>query len=214
VDQSIDTVFAGNLGGAGSLIKEGDGTLALNGSGPSFSGTTTVNDGTLLVNGSLSGSNVLLNDATLGGIGAVGSVNSIGGAIAPGASAGTLSTAGLSLDSTSLWDFELATAGVVGSGVNDLILVNGALTLDGILDVTPLPGFGAGTYRLASYTGGFVDNGLEIDPAFLASYPGSSIDTTNVGEVNLIVIPEPGSVVLLIGGLAIATASRRRRPAE
>src|SRR5688572_31813660 len=45
--------------------------------------------------------------STLGGNGAVGIVNSIGGTIAPGASAGTLSTAGLSLDSTSLWEFEL-----------------------------------------------------------------------------------------------------------
>ncbi len=210
VSQSTNTTFSGVIAGTGNLVKELTGTLVLAGT-DTFTGTTTVNGGTLAVSGSISGSAVTLNGGTLGGIGTTGTVASIGGALAPGASAGTLTVAALTLDSASALNFELATAGIIGSGVNDLLSIGGSLTLDGTLNVTPLAGFDFGTYRIVNYGGAFTDNGLDLSPAFISAYPGSSIDVATVGQVNLVVVPEPGSAMLLLAGLGATMVRRRRR---
>jgi autotransporter-associated beta strand protein len=211
VAQALDTAYGGTIAGTGGLAKAGIGALTLTGLS-FFSGPTTVADGALIVNGTLTGNVTVMNNAALGGIGTVGNVTSVGGRIVPGTSPGTLTLNSLQLDETSIWQFELATAGVVGATVNDLIQVNGALTLDGTLQVIPLAGFSAGTYRLANYTGALTDSGMLLDPVFLQSFPGSSIDTSAPGEVNLVVaVPEPASAGLLLGGLAAVTALRRRR---
>src|ERR1043166_338461 len=106
--------------------------------------------------------------------------------------------------------------GYVGGGTNDLTVVSTAngLTLDGILNVTPLDGFydfGSGAaatnvYRLLNYTGTLTDNGLAI-----GSMPAGTrgfIDTSISGQVNLLVIPEPSVGLLALGGLLMM---RRRR---
>jgi autotransporter-associated beta strand protein len=76
--------FSGVLSGSGDLYKEGAGTLALS-SANSYTGATYVNDGTLLVNGSLSasssvvvGSGLNFIMATLGGTGSVGAITVTG----------------------------------------------------------------------------------------------------------------------------------------
>jgi hypothetical protein len=150
-----------------------------------------------------------VNNAALGGIGSVGAVTTLGGIIAPGMSVGTLTVSSLQMDSASVWRFELGTREIAGE--SDLLQISGELTLDGILQVLPQPGFGGGTYHLANYAGAFTDNGMLLDPAFLQLYPGSSIDTTAAGEVNLIVVPEPGSAIILLGGLCALAGFRRTR---
>ncbi|WP_163115918.1 autotransporter-associated beta strand repeat-containing protein, partial [Acinetobacter baumannii] len=51
---NLSTTFSGDLQGkAGRLIKVGTGTLTLTGSSSTYRGSTTVNGGTLLVNGNL-----------------------------------------------------------------------------------------------------------------------------------------------------------------
>ena len=62
--------------------------------------------------------------------------------------------------SGSILNYELDTPGVVGGGVNDLIIVTGNLTLAGTLNVAGLGGFGLGTYRLMNYGGALTNNGL------------------------------------------------------
>jgi hypothetical protein len=167
--------------------------------------------GSLFVNGDLSGSTVSLTGTTLGGTGSVGNVSALSAVIAPGTGPGTLTMASLAMDADTLWRFELATPGVIGSGVNDLLSINGALILDGALEINPFAGLAAGTYRLANYAGVLTDNGMVLDPAFLAAYPGSAIDTGSAGEINLVLVPEPGSALLMLGGLGIAASLRRRR---
>ena len=120
----------------------------------------------------------------------IGSVNINGTAILnAGCSPGTLSITGdLTLGSTVSLNFELATPGVVGSGVNDLIDVTGDVFLDGTINVTALPGFGVGTYRLFNYTGF-----LTLSPSLMLGGvpPGydCSLDTSAPGQMNLVVGP-------------------------
>jgi autotransporter-associated beta strand protein len=78
-----------------ALQKRGSGTWILT-AASTYRGATTVSGGTLLVNGSIGGSTVSVqNSATLGGSGSIGApvTVQVGGTIAPGTSIGTLTLA-------------------------------------------------------------------------------------------------------------------------
>ncbi len=147
---SSNTAVAGSTV---SVTKTGTGTLTLGGLN-TFTGTTTVGNGTLIVNGTNNSSPaVVLSGATLGGSGQIGgavTVNS-GGNLAPGVAVGTLTLASdLTLNSASL-NFDLANTTTSGSGVNDLILLNGGnLNLNGASTV--IPNYLDGTLANGSYT--------------------------------------------------------------
>ncbi|NLG16032.1 MAG: hypothetical protein GX556_01735 [Fibrobacter sp.] len=159
--RSNDHTYGGEISGTGSITKLQNSVLTLTGTN-TYSGITTVSAGKLLVNGStVSGSVVNVEaGATLGGTGtAAGMVNvADGGAIEPGSGgAGALSTGKLSLNSGSILNFDLGTS-------RDSIKVTGDLTLDGILNITALEGFGAGEYTLITYTGSlFITNWPDLN---------------------------------------------------
>jgi hypothetical protein len=117
-----------------------------------------VNSGTLNVTGSLaSGSAVTVaNATTLAGNGTTAGTVMIqdGGLMAPGSmGAGTLNTGAFTMGSTSVLNMDLGTS-------SDLVAVTGALTLDGILNVTAGAGFTYGVYPLLSYSGALVNRAL------------------------------------------------------
>src|SRR3546814_6671920 len=88
-----------------------------------------------------------------------------GGRLEPGKSPGTLTINGdLTLNGASILDLEFGQANVVGGPLNDLIDVQGNLTLDGTVDVTVTTGgsFDAGLYRVINYDGALTDNGLAL----------------------------------------------------
>ncbi|WP_292932198.1 autotransporter-associated beta strand repeat-containing protein [Novosphingobium sp. PASSN1] len=128
----------------------------------------------------------------LSGNGTIFAANStVAGRIAPGNSVGQLSfTGNLALDATSLLSFELGAADVVGGPLNDLIIVNNNLTLNGALSVSQSAGgnFTAGVYRLINY------GGVQTNPAgtltgadVLPNGLSGTIQTAIGGQVNLVV---------------------------
>jgi fibronectin-binding autotransporter adhesin len=199
-------------GVAAGITKAGPGTLRLTATN-TYAGTTTIQEGALLVAGSLTGSAIVVNaGGVLGGAGTVGTVTVFdNGIVAPGEGVGTLTTGVLNLNPASKLSFELGVTGVVGGASNDLLQVGGLLSLDGTLQVIPQLGFSEGIYPLITYTGQISNNLLELESGFLALYPGSFVDAETAGTVNLVVVPEPASAALLLGGLALLGAVRRRR---
>jgi len=189
-----DYVLDATITGTGT-INHLDGTTALTGDGSAFVGATTVSGGTLHIGragtgslGTAASTITVANGATLGGSGVIGGAVTIadGGTLAPGNSPGTLTMGSLTLNALSILDFELGATNVVGGALNDLINVNGALTLDGMLNVTQATGgtFDVGIYRLINYTGALTNNTLE-----LGTMPAGStavLQTSVANQVNLI----------------------------
>jgi fibronectin-binding autotransporter adhesin len=190
-NRSDSVTFGGVISGTGSLTQNGrSGTLSLTGKN-TYSGNTNVNAGTLFVDGSLGGGAVTVaSGATLGGTGTIGGAVTIqdGGTLAPGDSVGTLTVGALTLSAGSISNYELGTPDVVGGGVNDLVIVNGNLTLAGTLNVANAGGFGSGAYRLFDYTGSLTNDGLTLNMVPAGFAPGDFlVQTTQSGQVNLLV---------------------------
>ena len=103
---NLTTTYSGLISGAGTLTQNGVGTLILSGSSTAFTGATTVNAGTLEVDGNLgtAASSVnVLSGATLAGQGTIGGSVIIqnGGILAPGPGSNALTMGPLFLSSSS-----------------------------------------------------------------------------------------------------------------
>jgi autotransporter-associated beta strand protein len=161
----LDPNTAGNMllsgilndgSGTLSLVKDTAGTLTLTGTN-SYSGNTTVSNGTLLVNnptGSGTGTGaVTINGGALGGTGIISGVvtNNAGGTLSPGTSIGTLTINGnLTLKPGSTNTFE-----VNGSTpTNDVVVLGAGVTYGGVLNIVTNGTFTAGqTFKLFSGAG-------------------------------------------------------------
>ncbi|WP_175525697.1 autotransporter domain-containing protein [Bosea sp. OK403] len=119
---TFDNLILGN----GTLRQIGSGTTILTANNAAFAGTTSVEAGTLSVNGVLGGTVTVLG-GRLQGNGSVGATTvAAGGTIAPGNSIGTLTVNGAYLQAAgSTYQVEIDPATVT----SDLIRVNGTATL-------------------------------------------------------------------------------------
>ena len=125
--------LVGAIGGSGGLTKIGIGTLVIGGVNiNTYAGLMTVNQGVLLVNGTLPGSAVTVNaGATLGGTGIVGTITIHGGIVSPGISgAGVLNASSALFDTSSRYRVDL-NGTTPGIGVNryDQLALTGNVNL-------------------------------------------------------------------------------------
>ncbi|WP_076593633.1 autotransporter domain-containing protein [Herminiimonas arsenitoxidans] len=95
-DQAGTGTYAGGISGSGWLTKTGAGTLTLSGVN-TYVSDTAINNGTLIVNGSINNSFINVNNGgTLSGSGTVASMEvNTGGVLAPGNTSGTLTVNGV-----------------------------------------------------------------------------------------------------------------------
>ncbi len=167
-----------NVGNNGILNKIGSGTFTLGGANL-YTGATNIGNpagapgagpgGTLLVTGSLANTSITVgangNTGALGGNGSIAGPVTVTstGQLAPAISPGTTSTLTISNDLTISSGGTLnynfgATGGTGGTaGTSDLVNITGTGNLnlpDALtLDITALPGFGMGLYKLLDATG-------------------------------------------------------------
>ncbi len=213
------------------VVKRGAGTLILTTAtaNNTYKGDTIVEAGTLLMNGThISPSNgteyIVKGGATLSGTGLIRILSGVmiegEGRLAPGAGAGTFTLdTDLTLASTSVLAYELdGTDTTTGAGVNDLIDGVNNLSLDGILEVDALNSFaGVGlgdTWTLIRYDGSLTDNGLSISAGSHALLSGGKtfeLDTSVANEIRLTVVPEPGSLGMILLGVGAMGWRRFRR---
>ena len=206
-NNGVNTTYSGTLSGSGSLTKVGAGALILAGSNL-YSGGTEVDNGTLVAANGASGSatgsgNVTLNGGTLASGAGGGSISggvlsgSIASTIAPGGigSVGNLTIGSLSTASylTTL-NFDLTTP----DGSNDLLTITNGLTLTPDTAIT----FGAnpttnGDYRLIHGSFGAPTLSYFELPAAPAGKSYSLSTTVDPGYIDLVVVPEPSTFVLL-----------------
>ena len=184
------SVIGNDIAGAGALIKDGVGTLNLLGAS-TFSGGTTINAGTLQVDGSLTSSVLVNPGAILSGIGRVGTTT-VNGVIAPGDnSMGKLTVAGNYVQNPSS-----AYAVQFDSHLHSsLIEVLGGTTLNGgTVVATALPGIYTGgmQYTILSSAGGVAGRFTNVDifglglAAVLFYEPNKVILVTALSKAELI----------------------------
>ena len=145
-----NSVFTGTIIGDANLVKAGTGSWLFNGASQ-LHGNVTVNAGSLLLNGSITGPVIVNSGGTLGGIGTAGNthVNS-GGTLSPGNGIGAFNISGnLVLGAGAIYLVEVSPAGA------DRTNVSGTASLAGEARLVFGPGtYTSNTYMILSAAGG------------------------------------------------------------
>lgn len=194
------------LDGNGAISKTGDGTLLINGVSTTYTGTLTVNAGTLGGETSLGGNITVASTGTL----------------APGNSAGTMTVAGdVNMGGTYAYEFNS------GSTSADLVNVGGTLTLtDGGVTWDNLGTYAlnekftlfaydalVGTFSSYATSGNYTLDGglwfLNYNDTTAGLNGGTNDGGLGSGFVTITAIPEPGAA--LLGSLGLLALLRRRR---
>lgn len=227
------TTISPDIGGLGSLTKTGAGTLTLAAlSNSNYAGITTVSAGTLILNGTIFGSAALSVSGLLGGSGSAtlgdgGDMSlELGGRLSPGT--GT-SQATLTFGFSGGGAMDLVDA-VTPNNSLALVFALGAVASSDrvVLQGGPLE-IGTGVLEFNDFaftsTGAFTNNvdyvlfdGNQpitgtLGPNVLGVVGGFQVELqiSPDGQDLILHVPEPGSVVLMLGGLAILGCRRRRR---
>ncbi|WP_237442184.1 autotransporter-associated beta strand repeat-containing protein, partial [Saccharibacter sp. EH611] len=215
INHSNRVDMASAISGSGRFDQVGSGVTALSGNN-SYTGETTVEHGTLQVDGDQSkatGATTVQSGATLAGRGTLGGNATVqsGATFAPGdvsGAVGGLTVKGnLVTEAGSQQQWTIGQAGIAGGSYNDYVNVQGDLTLGGTLKVNVNSGpsvhdnaLDAGVYRLYDYGGNlygpdgkaFAKNDLALGKGNLAipeNYQGDylTLQTEMAHQINLVV---------------------------
>lgn len=222
-------VIANNTS-ATSLVKSGAGKWVLDRTN-TYTGTTSVNTGTLLVNGSIQTSSLttVASGATIGGSGTIGALTvSSGGFINPGNSPDTLDVVG-AYNQAGTYNAEV-TANTVGNGTTgyDQISVTGTVNITGGSLIAAFSGSGYAANDLlfillndstdaitGTYTG-YADGatvatygGFNWNISYFADSGTNSFIGGNDIALQAVLIPEPKTALLGIIGLLLILRRRR-----
>jgi len=234
------TSYGGQITGSGTLAKSAAGVLALTGNSSAYAGATLVQAGTLALNGSLGGSVDVSLNAILSGTGTIGGNASIAGTHTPGGTGavGTQTVNGnLTYAAGSILNWELFANNALSGSYDQVAIPTGNLTFAGATSIAmSFNGAGSavawsdsfwnvsrswlvqdlGTGQINNFGNLSLSTQNWLDgtgAAFNTARPGSSFTLTQQGQDVLITyVPEPSTIVALIGGLAgVAGFSIRRR---
>jgi fibronectin-binding autotransporter adhesin len=229
VDAIITGIVSQSPGSVSNLIKSGHGLLQLDAAN-TYSGTTTVSAGTLLVGGSIANSaTTVASGASLRGSGTTGTVNvSAGGILAPGhLTPGVLNTQSLNLAG----NLQIRLDSLVAGTGYDQVSVTGTVTLDATSNLSLTLGFTPSlgdlfflvrndgsdsiTGLLAGHAQDSVFNMAGQD--WRIGYTGDFTTSAFTGGNDLVIqaVPEPSTIGLALLGLAAAALLRKRlRPRD
>ena len=226
VDVSGNVTIGTDIKVLRTLVVQSGATLMLNGN---FTQSGSSTDMTRLNGGTITAALPMTFDGgNLIGTGTINANVNSNGTISPGFSAGTLTINGsLSLVRFSLLNSSkiiMEIGGTVQGTDYDYLAINGALALDGSLQLSLINGFtpsGNQTFTLATansaITGAFsnVVNGGQLattqGPSFFVYYGDSSPFGANNLVLSNIQVPEPGSAILLLSGIVVFSVFRSRK---
>lgn len=171
-----------------TLTKTGPGTQKLSGAN-TYSGLTTVQEGTLVVNGSLAEDVLVAPLGILKGNGSIGGTLTNTGTVAPGESIGTLNVVSYA-NNGGTYDVE-----VNGSGQSDLINVFGAATLSG------------GTVVVSSVDGAFRLQQPYTIVTAQGGVTGTFAGATSLAFIRPVLTYDPNNVFLTINSALINAAA-------
>jgi fibronectin-binding autotransporter adhesin len=215
---TYDGIISGNGNYSRTASSAGNGGTTIFSANNTYTGTTTVSAGTLLINGDQSSANgavtvsntVSNTGSLLGGVGTIGgsvTVGSLGNIT--GATNGTVGTLTMSSSLTFAGTSgNLATYIVdLTAATSDRLVINGNLSLATAFDQLIFQGTtGAASYTIATYTG-------TLSGVFDVFTPpsGYAVSYAIPGEIDLVAVPEPST---WIGGalalLAVGYTQRKR----
>ena len=125
-DTGVTGVFNGALTCSSTLTKAGPGIQTLSGTLSITTGPVTVNDGTLIINGTLPVGLVINSPGIVGGNVTIDGALVVNGTVAPGNSIGTMDATTYTSNTGSFYDVEVNDA-----GESDLILASTSATIGG-----------------------------------------------------------------------------------
>lgn len=213
-----------NSTGAGKVVFSGSNT---------YTGPTTVAAGAFQLDGSLSSSSILsvAGAGFLGGTGTANGAATLSGTISPGASAGTaglLSLGTLTLTSTNRSTrIDLLAAGTRGIDYDGLSILNGSgLTYGGTMalafggsilpdnttfDIFSFTGSTTGSFAQVASTGYYAGTWTNNPDGTYSLAKDSQTLTFTPSTGDVVVVPEPASMMLMTAGIAACVGLRLRR---